>query len=628
MKISSKFKKIISVMMCCVVVLMPCLSTFAKGEAGDWGDDTYHEAYEDFSDSPKYSTSDLVYTGEVSQNLTIDFNMIQQFGMDWTTDSRFYMSRPFSFRKRWNDENSLYLNFGAAGSDQNKMFMKEKFNSIASSAFVTSNNINMSDYDVYYTVRSSYAVSNEYGYLTLDYWFIPKGRRIAISNQNHPEDDVDYTKVWYGIWFASESDLDETYKLCWHYSFEIRGETGGVTTGDKGFMANPFYSFLGRSHLNLIATNIPVFTQKDSAKQYVVSGSSTEDPSNRISDGSEVNANDKLSATAFGWDSFDCSLVQDGNSYKFIYTYAPGTSDMKKNSSDYFFTADYSQNVKYRIIGQTASGELYKSRSSTMSKDNVLDSGGSTIDTFKELSIKVYDGSDSDGSSGAWFRFAINNLVNGGDLIQGSTEVLSSYIYITVTLKHKRYDSPTRNPNDPLSKVSLDISSDVRWFKFDAVTGEKLDSSEVGGQVITKDSTDSDGNVITDSNGNPVKEVSQIITNDNSTHTTINNYYYDSNGKQSSSPNASDTLSNILSMLIKFIKTLVTEGLPAALEILKTLISSITGIVSDALNNIDIGSGTTNGILAVFKALPPAMWSLLLIGIVVLVVVGIINRIF
>lgn len=145
MKISSKFKKIISVMMCCVVVLIPCLSTFAKGEAGNWGDDTYHEAYEDFSDSPKYSTSDLVYTGEVSQNLTIDFNMIQQFGMDWTTDSRFYMSRPFSFRKRWNYENSLYLNFGAAGSDQNKMFMKEKFNSIASSAFVTSNNINMSD---------------------------------------------------------------------------------------------------------------------------------------------------------------------------------------------------------------------------------------------------------------------------------------------------------------------------------------------------------------------------------------------------------------------------------------------------------------------------------------------------
>ena len=48
MKISSKFKKIISVMMCCVVVLIPCLSTFAKGEAGDWGDDTYHEAYEDF----------------------------------------------------------------------------------------------------------------------------------------------------------------------------------------------------------------------------------------------------------------------------------------------------------------------------------------------------------------------------------------------------------------------------------------------------------------------------------------------------------------------------------------------------------------------------------------------------
>lgn len=86
-------------------------------------------------------------------------------------------------------------------------------------------------------------------------------------------------------------------------------------------------------------------------------------------------------------------------------------------------------------------------------------------------------------------------------------------------------------------------------------------------------------------------------------------------------------MSSILSTLIKFIKTLVTEGLPAALEILKTLVSSLTGIVSDALNNIDIGTGTTNGILAIFKAFPAAMWSLLLIGMVVLLIVGIVNRI-
>ena len=172
-----------------------------------------------------------------------------------------------------------------------------------------------------------------------------------------------------------------------------------------------------------------------------------------------------------------------------------------------------------------------------------------------------------------------------------------------------------------LSRNGLkDTSSDVRHFKYNALTGERVDASDVVSNVVTKD--------VTDEKGNTVKEVAQITTNDNSTHETINNYYYDSDGNKSNSSTGSSVLSDILSELIQFIKTLVAEGLPAALEILKTLISSLTGIVSDAFNNIDIGTGTTNGILAVFKALPPAMWSLLLIGIVVLVVVGIINRIF
>ena len=602
----------------------------AAGQAGEWEDTEYHEAYEDFSDSPKYASDDLIYDGELSTDVRVNFNIKKQYGLEWTTDSGYYMSRPFSLRPRWDyGDSSGIVNFTGDYANVNQLFSKDKFDAITSSSFVKNNNLDLSSYDVYYTLDSSYSPSREYGYLSMMYYFVPKGKRIAFSNQNKNEDGSGEVK--YGLWLSPDgavSDIAPAYSTIWRGHIEYGTEGKSVSVGCDGFYKSPFSSFLGMAHINLLATNIPVFTKADAAKQYIMSGESTEDPTNKIPGGSKGEDNGRISADAFGWNSFDCALVQDGNSYKFIYTYTPSTSDMKKNSSDYFFTADYSQNVKYRIIGQTASGELYKSRSSTMSKDNVLDSGGSSINTFKELSIKVYDGSDSDGSSGAWFRFAINNLVNGGDLIQGSTEVLSSYIYITVTLKHKRYDSPTRNPNDPLSKVSLDISSDVRWFKFDAVTGKKLDSSDVGGQVITKDSIDSDGKVITDSNGNPIKEVSQIITNDNSTHTTINNYYYNSEGKQSTSQDGSDTLSNILSTLIKFIKTLVTEGLPAALEILKTLISSITGIVSDALNNIDIGSGTTNGILAVFKALPPAMWSLLLIGIVVLVVVGIINRIF
>lgn len=631
MKISSKLKKIISLMMILVVLIGAVVfPVSAAGQAGEWEDTEYHEAYEDFSDCPKYTADDLVYNGELSTDVRINFNIKKQYGLDWTTDTGFYMSRPFSLRRRWDSgDSSGIVNFTGNYSNINQLFSKDRFDTIASSSFVKSNDIVMSGYDVYYTLRTSYSVTREYGYLSMTYIFVPKDHRIAISNQNKEEDGSG--SIEYGIWLSPDgttSDITPIYNSCWSVTFQYGTEGGSVTTYPNGFYDAPFSDWLGMGHMNLIATNIPIFTKADAAKQYIISGQSTEDPTNKIPSGSKGEDNGRISADAFGWNSFDCALVQDGNSFKFIYTYTPSTSDMKKNSSDYFFTADYSQNVKYRIIGQTASGELYKSRSSTMSKDNVLDSGGSTINTFKELSIKVYDGSDSDGSSGAWFRFAINNLVNGGDLIQGSTEVLSSYIYITVTLKHKRYDSPTRNPNDPLSKVSLDISSDVRWFKFDAVTGEKLDSSEVGGQVITKNSTDSDGNVITDSNGNPVKEVSQIITNDNSSHTTINNYYYNGDGKQSTSPDGSDTLSNILSTLIKFIKTLVTEGLPAALEILQTLIKSLSGMISSALDGLNVGEGTTNGIIAVLKCIPASCWSLVVIGVIVLVVVGILKHIF
>ena len=610
--------------MCCVVVLMPCLSTFAKGEAGDWGDDTYHEAYEDFSDSPKYSTSDLVYTGEVSQNLTTDFNMIQQFGMDWTIDSKFYMSRPFSFRKRWNYENSLYLNFGSAESDQNKMFMKEKFNSIASSAFVTSNNINMSDYDVYYTVRSSYSVSNEYGYLTLDYWFIPKGRRIAISNQNHPEDDVDYTKVWYGIWFASESDLDETYKLCWHYSFEIRGETGGVTNGDKGFMANPFYSFLGRSHLNLIATNIPIFTQKDSAKQYVVSGSSTEDPSNRVVD--DENVNNMLSASSFGWKDFDCNIVQSGDKYKFLYKYSFDNADMLKNPSDYYVVCDYTETYKYRTSAMTT----YDSRSASVSGGFIVSLSGTSNDT---VLLKQYFNDMSLGQ-GVLIGFDLaTSLFGNSGTDFSNVEIAEAYIYVTCTLKHKRAGTVGNSVIDKVNDMVSDISSDVRAFKFDATSLEKLNNPEkITPEVITKDVTDDDGNVVKDSDGNPIKQVSQIITNDNSTHTTINNYYYNSDGKQSTSPDGSsigDSLSDIASGLIKFIKTLVTEGLPAALEILKSLIKTISdllGFIGDQIG--DIGQGTQNGIIAVLKAIPVPLWGICSVALIVFVIVGILKHIF
>lgn len=137
---------------------------------------------------------------------------------------------------------------------------------------------------------------------------------------------------------------------------------------------------------------------------------------------------------------------------------------------------------------------------------------------------------------------------------------------------------------------------------------------------------------VKDSNGNVVdKKVSQVVVNDNSTHQTINNYYYDSDGnkKESSGSAIGDSLSDIASGLIKFIKTLVTEGLPAALEILKSLIKTISdllGFIGDQIG--DIGQGTQNGIIAVLKAIPVPLWGICSVALIVFVIVGVLKHIF
>ena len=161
MKISSKFKKIISLMMIPVALLgTVVLPVSAAGQAGDWGDNEYHEAYEDFSDCPKYTEDDLVYDGVLSTDVRTDFNIKKQYGLDWTTDTGFYMSRPFSLRRRWDyGDSSGIVNFTGDYANANQLFSKDKFDAITSSSFVKNNNLDLSSYDVYYTLVSSYSPS-------------------------------------------------------------------------------------------------------------------------------------------------------------------------------------------------------------------------------------------------------------------------------------------------------------------------------------------------------------------------------------------------------------------------------------------------------------------------------------
>lgn len=609
MILSSNLKKIISFVAVCVVLLNAMvLPVFAVGEGGDWGDGEWHEAYEDFSDAPRYTESDLVYTGDVTTNVCTDFNLIKMFGLDWTYDNSVcYMSRPFQLRKRWDQPSNILTQIGTDNAILKKMFSRDYFESISTSSYVTSNNIDISSYNVYYTLRTSYSSTREYGFLTLDYWFVPQNRYIAISNQNKEEDGSG--EVWYGIWLSSENELDYNYKDVFHATTQFGTESGSLTSWSVGACDKCFYDFLGMSHLNLVATNIPIFLTKDSAKNHVMTGKITEDPTNKIPNAE----NEKIGADAFYWDSLKCRLVQVGGQYKAIFDYSYSATDMVNNPSEYHMNVDYTQTYKYKLSSTSnVVDDRYKQDSTALS---IGASPGSITDAFTEMNKSAY------GTGTGILLWIGQGLADvfGADRDLTSITLYSSYITVYVELVH------VIDGGNGLS-VKDKVSSDIRSFTFDALTLKSLDDtsdiepvSQDKVEVTTKDTVDSDGNV-TD------RTVTGSTVINNITNT-VNNYYYDSDGNKKES-SGSDTLSDILSTLIKFIKTLVTEGLPAALEILQTLIKSLSSMISSALDGLNVGAGTTNGIIAVLKCIPASCWSLVVIAVIILVVVGVLKHIF
>lgn len=619
MKISSKLKKIMSFLLVTMLVMsavvLPVSADTTKQvtyPAGTYPDDSYHPEYEYFGNCPKYTPDDLVYTGDLSTDVRINFNIKKQYGLDWTTDTGFYMSRPFSLRRRWDyGDSSSIVNFTGNYANINQLFSKERFDTIASSSFVNNNDIVMSGYDVFYTLRTTYSVTLEYGYLSMTYIFVPKDHRIAISNQNEDEDGSGSIK--YGIWLSPDgaiSDITPIYNSCWSVTFRYGTEGGSVATYTNGFYDAPFSDWLGMSHMNLIATNIPIFTKADSAKQYIISGESTEDPTNKIPDGSKEN--EKIGADAFFWDSLKCRIVESGECYKLIFDYSYSAKDMVENFNSYQIYVDMTQSAKYKVSGDN---NIYTyTNKDYHSALNIGKSPGSAVDQASMLSFQTW------GAGGTILRGALQAWSDawGTDRDWSAVNFINSYIYVYVELVHVQ-------PGGNGLFIKDKVSSDIRTFKFDALTLESLDNpEEITPDVKVDEVKDSNGNVVD-------KKVSQVVVNDNSTHQTINNYYYDSDGnkKESSGSAIGDSLSDIASGLIKFIKTLVTEGLPAALEILKSLIKKISdllGFIGDQIG--DIGQGTQNGIIAVLKAIPVPLWGICSVALIVFVIVGVLKHIF
>ena len=82
MKISSKLKKIMSFLLVTMLVMsavvLPVSADTTKQvtyPAGTYPDDSYHPEYEYFGNCPKYTPDDLVYTGDLSTDVRINFNI-------------------------------------------------------------------------------------------------------------------------------------------------------------------------------------------------------------------------------------------------------------------------------------------------------------------------------------------------------------------------------------------------------------------------------------------------------------------------------------------------------------------------------------------------------------------------
>ena len=611
MNISSKLKKIISFML----VLMLMVSSVVLPVSAD---ETTEEAEKpevqfDFSRGYYSDPADLKYTGELSDNLTSKFNVRQEYDMSFTMNDYYYYA-PFCFYV--GDGTDPVLMFTGDNQKYGEGFSYSYLQS-ATATFFKDNELSLSDYDIYY-----YGVvgrSSGKGIFSLNYFLVPHGKRIAFCNSSYKNVFDNGSSVWgfyaKGSSFASRNGNDKNNSIV-HVRRYMNASYGTIQDscnwadydGSGVYDGASYYSIIcdkGFYGTQYACMNIPVFNTITDVGLYV---NEIRDPApDNKAPAEEPEPEEKVGADAFYWDSLKCRISQQGQAYNFVYDYSYSVPDMVAHPEEYTVYTDYSQVINYRFGSQLAYDNFATEKHSSFGLETSAETAVDSV-TLNQYSQKT--------SFGTALLIILDTVAAQKyvDTNFSESEILSAYIYVTVTLVH------TIDGGNGLS-VKDKVSSDVRTFKFDATTLESLDSpEEIKSDVKIDDTKDENGKVID-------RTVSQVVTNDNSTHQTINNYYYDSDGKRKES-SGSDTLSDILSTLIQFIKTLVTEGLPAALEILQTLIKSLSSMISSALDGLNVGAGTSNGIIAILKCIPASCWSLVVIGVIVLVVVGILKHIF
>lgn len=619
MKISSKLKKIISFMLVAVLTKSAVVLPVSAAEVTTEEEEKPQVKF-DLTNAYYDDPADLKYTGVKSENLTEKFNVRQEYDMSFT-NLDYYFCQPFSLTTYdGRDPVSMFTGDKAKYGD---MFSLSYLESVTAD-FFKENSLSLSNYEIYY-----YGVVGRFGnagHFNMFYYLVPKNRRIAFCNGHGPT--FNNGEGVFGVYarsssFACLNNNDTSNSIvCVHRDIDAYSDTMTDTvkfaktyTPPNAFVKDEAYYYkmiddsfsFGGYQAQPVCSNLPVFNTVEDAGLYV----------NEIRDPIPDNKapaeepEEKVGADAFYWDSLKCRISQQGQAYNFVYDYSYSVPDMVAHPEEYTVYTDYSQVINYRFGSQLAYDNFATEKHSSFGLEASVKTAVDSV-TLNQYSQKT--------SFGTALLIILDTVAAQKyvDTNFSESEILSAYIYVTVTLVH------TIDGGNGLS-VKDKVSSDVRTFKFDATTLESLDSpEEIKSDVKIDDTKDENGKVID-------RTVSQVVTNDNSTHQTINNYYYDSDGnrKESSGSSIGDSLSDIASGLIKFIKTLVTEGLPAALEILKSLIKTISdllGFIGDQIG--DIGQGTQNGIIAVLKAIPVPLWGICSVGIIAYVIVGVVKKFF
>ena len=593
---SSKIKKIISFMLVIVVVASTIVLPVSAAETTT--EESEHQVAFDMSAYPEYKAADLEYTGDVSENVKESFNIRKEYDMRFTKND-YYICRPFTFDYWQTIPDDFSNSFSESWLWQ---MIKEGQGNV-----ILPQELDLKDFDVYYIMTTGRNYFNDHNLAYMTYYLVPHGAYIAFSNDS--SNNV-------GVYIKDSLLHKNNGGNVTHSVYRIErgwGDRAGNSYGILDVSCDAHH--LSWSNVQLVASNIPVFDYYSDAMSYLDSQPTLHDPHGKVPE--DEPEDEKIGADAFYWDDLKCKLVRDGDNYKIVFDYKYSVSDMVANPSDYVMYVDVTQDYKYKAKNNS---NILNGQSKVTSTSCDIGVSPGRVSCDSALFYAEAYGS-SLGSFCVFGATAVSDLLGRG-YDWADITFYNSYISVYVELVHNY-------PADGGSmRVKDKVSSDIRSFTFDALTLKSvddtsdIDSTENEVNVKTKDTVDNTGKV-TD------RRVESVVVNDTTTNQTINNYYYDGNGNKSdnSSGNGS-ALNDILSGLISFIKTLVTEGLPAAIEILKTVIKSISDLVSSALDGLNVGEGTSNGIIAVLKCIPASCWSLVVIAVIILVVVGVLKHIF